>query len=466
MTTSRSDIIVAYGDSQTAQFAWGNRLVELSGGRIVRAINRGNSGQSSGTVGVRQGGVVLTLTESVTITGTDPVDVGFQASIVPCNQRTPGIPGELGGVRGTFKIAASGSSKGAPTGTFTADNAPAETVAVQAGSEFVAEDVIDHPEYGEYLHIIWAGGNDRAYNGAGAPVGTVLAAQAQVDRLKTFVDEPRYLVLGPTVYSGEYEGSNGHLRATQARDQLAAAFPNHFVNAWEHIRDNGLTIMGIEPTEDDQAALDGKSMPPSLTSDNIHFSTDTREQVIAPLLLSELDARGWLSESSEGGTTMVTTPLNKKTGDTWDEAACATIDANFEALDSGKADAESVTALSRELDEKATTDAVNAAVDGKLDRVSGNNRVYNNGPSGEPTSLLYTAAATASTIMQRGPGGRTNVGDPESDGNATHKGYVDKAIADAVDAVSVPDVSGLATQADLDEALARIAALEAAGGGE
>lgn len=369
MTVSRTDIIVAYGDSQTAGFSWGNRLVALSDGRIRQAINRGVSGQSSGTVGVRQGGVELALVnEGVVIESTEPVAVEFLANIIPCNQRTSTIPGFLAGVRGAFTITATGSAAGRPVGTFKANTAPPSPVSVPVGEKFVAEDVVDHPEYGQYMHIIWAGGNDRAFNGTGAAPGTVLAAQAQVERLQSIVDEPRFLVFGPTIYSGEIEGTSGHTRAIEARDQLAAAFPDNFVNVWEYVRDNGMDILGLTPTAEDLTALEGKSMPPQLTADQIHFSTATREGVIAPYLLSQLESRGWLSDTSEGGPpSMSISALNKKTGDDIDEATFAAIDANFATLDNGKADSSEVTTITSDLETKVNQDALNTALSGKVD---------------------------------------------------------------------------------------------------
>lgn len=455
MTRSRSDIIVAYGDSQTAGFSWGNKLVELSGGKIKRAINRGASGQSSGTVGIRQGGVELSLlTEDVTISGVAPVDVQFQASIAPCNNRTPSIPGEFGGVRGVFTIVTPNAPEGRPSGTFTANVAPATPVNVAPGDKFMPEDVLDHPEYGEYLHIIWAGGNDRAYNGSNAAPGTVLAAKAQVDRLRTFVDEPLFLVAGPTVYSSEVEGTTGHTRAIQARDQLAQEFPDNFVNIWEHVRDNGLDILGISPTAEDETALAGKSMPPSLTADNIHFSTAVREGVIAPFILDAMLSRGWLDSNPGGGSGMAeydpTVWKNKPSTETPINAA------NLNKIESGIVSAvtaaneasEAANGLVSELESKANVDAVTTGLDSKVDKVSTSTVVYGTNSGGNPNTISYATAATASTIPYRGSGGVLQVGAPTAANHAVTKQYVDSA------------VDGKVSAADFNALVARVAALE------
>lgn len=376
MTKSDTSQLVAYGDSQTAGFSWGNRLVQLSGGRIARAINRGASGQSSGTVGIRQGGITLRTTSEVVLNTDEATPVAFQANTVPCNQRTPSIPGLLAGVRGVFVITSPGSNTGEPAGTFKPDSTLSAPITIPADTKFIPEDVADHPEYGGYLHIIWAGGNDRAYNGSNAAPGTVKAAQAQVERLRQFVDEPLFLVAGPTVYSSEVEGSTGHTRAIEARDQLAAAFPDNAIDIWGHVRDNGLRILGIEPTEADLTALAGKSMPPSLTSDNIHFSTATREGVIAPFILDALDIRGWLTHEGVDPTVPDYELLNKKTGDKIDEATFTIIDTNTKNLAEEigkKATTESVETISRDLETKANTDAVIEELNKKLNRSGSKN---------------------------------------------------------------------------------------------
>lgn len=358
---SRSDKIVCYGDSQTAGFSWGIRINDLSD-YIHTMVGRGVSGQASGTIGIRQGGIKLTLDHSISITGVTPVEVATTASVTPCNNRATTIEGFFGGVRGIFDITEPNSSTGKPAGTFTPTTAPSTTVEVSAGSLFEVPDVLENPEWAECTHIIWMGGNDRAFHGTDAAPGTVASAKAQVDRLKTVVTNPRFLVAGPTVYASEVEGISGHNRAIETRDALMAEFPNNFVNIWEHVRDNGLDIIGLEPTEDDLAALAGKSMPPSLTSDNIHYSTQTRELVVAPFLLNELESRSWLQE----GVPVVTTPLNKSTGDTIDEASYDLIDANFDVVTEAlgnKAESDTVSDLQGDLAGKADQSALDAKLD-------------------------------------------------------------------------------------------------------
>lgn len=290
---SRSDEIVCYGDSQTAGGQWITKLVETTGA-IDSAENRGGSGQCSGTIAVRQGGATLTLTEGVVLAADDAVDVKFESDVKPLNQRTPTIPGLLAGVRGQFEVVTPNGPEGLPEGTFKPDVALSETVSVPAGTPFVPEDVEDHPEWAESIHIIWVGGNDRAFSGTNALPGSEAAARSMIARLEAAVDHPRFLVAGPTVYSSEVEGGTMHTRAVQIRDRFAREWPDNAIDIWGYVRDNGLRICGIEPTPEDLAALEAKSMPPSLTQDNIHFSAETREKVVAPFIKRHLALRGWI----------------------------------------------------------------------------------------------------------------------------------------------------------------------------
>ena len=92
--------------------------------------------------------------------------------------------------------------------------------------------------------------------------------------------------------------------------------------------------------------------------------------------------------------------------------------------------------------EKATVDFLNdnytksaditAALEGKVDKVTGNNRVYANNANGEPASLEYAAAATPSTIPYRTVAGNIYAAAPTANGHAATKGYVDTGLAKKV----------------------------------
>lgn len=440
MTSSRLDRLIAYGDSQTAGFSWGPKMVALSD-TLTEAIGRGVSGQEAGSVAIRQGGIVLTTKAECTIpASTDGVLVPVQASVTPCNIRSSSsaTPVVFAGVRGVAKVINADLPEGMPssnraTGVFTIkfvpDSAPAEEVAVPSGTEFISQDVVDHPDWGDSLHIIWAGGNDAAFAGYTKVTGVVSAAQAMVDRLKTVVDEPRFLVAGRTVWKSEVKGTRGYDTAIAQRDALAAAFPDNAIDIWGHVRDNGLGILGIDPTAEDQAALDGGSMPPSLTSDGIHYSTATREKVLAPFIVSEIADRGWTTESEEEEPTVAFTPKSDwKAGDYYkadriielEETVAANASAAATATtanETASSAAQGVADLREEMTSKVTSD-------GRA------NKVYGTSQNGSQiTYPIGGSSPAAQSIAYRTTGGTLQVGTPTIDSHATTKKYVDDLIA-------------------------------------
>lgn len=455
MTSSRLDRLIAYGDSQTAGFSWGPKMVALSD-TLTEAIGRGVSGQEAGTVAVRQGGIVLTTTAAVTIPASrDAVQVPTAASVSPCNIRygASDMPVILGGVRGVLTVIATANSNATTlwdrsTGTgilqFVPDAAPAAPVDVPAGTAMVSQDVADHPDYGEFLTIIWVGGNDAAFAGPSRVTGVVSAVQAIVDRLRTVVDEPRFLVAGRTTGTTNTEGTSSWQTAVDQHAALLAAFPDNTVDIWRHVRDNGLGILGIEPTQADLDALAGKTVPPSLTSDGLHYTTDTRERVLAPYLISELAARGWTTESEEEEPTVAFTPKNDwKSGDEYTaarmielEAAVATgagaASTATSANEAASSAAQGVADLREAVAAKADTSALTTGLDKKVDvkGAESKNTVY--GVSNGGSLYMYptgVSTVAASTVAMRGTNGVLKVGEPTAVDHATTKKYVDDLIA-------------------------------------
>lgn len=430
MTTSRTDTVVCYGDSQTAGFSWGNRLPQLSR-TITSAVNRGISGQEAGTVAVRQGGIVLTTTTAATITDTSAVIVALQADKTPCNIRSSAstMPMVLAGVRGTLNVLSAESlpegypaidrGAGVFTGSFVPDTAPDAPVEVPVGTSFVSQDVVDHPEWAECLHIIWVGGNDAAFAGTTRVTGVVSAVQAMVDRLKAHVDEPKFLVAARTTGPTNTTGTSSWQTAIDQRDQLEAAFPGNTIRIREYVMEHGLEILGLEPTEADLAALAGDTVPPSLTSDGLHFSTATREQVLAPFIISELEARGWTTSSGEViEVADYTAKTDWKVDDEVDHDHMNALESALSGvLESASSTAQGVADLREDVSKRVPVD-------------TGNNKVY--GTSGSGAQIVYPlggSSASANSIAYRTTGGTLKVGTATADDHAVTKAQLDAAIA-------------------------------------
>lgn len=466
MTVSRLDRLIAYGDSQTAGFSWGQKMVALSD-TLTEAIGRGVSGQEAGSVAVRQGGIVLKTTAECTIPATgEPVDIPVSSSVTPCNMRygASDLPVILAGVRGVLTVIATASSNattlwdrasGLGTLRFTPSASPAESVTVPSGTSFISQDVEDNPDWAKSLQVIWVGGNDAAFAGATRVTGVVSAVTAMVDRLRGAVDEPRFLVAGRTTGPTNTEGTSSWQTAVDQRDALKAAFPNNAIDIWGHVRDNGLDILGIEPTQADLDAIAGKTVPPSLTSDGLHFSTATREQVLAPFIISELAARGWTTESEEEEPAVAFTPKNDwKSGDYYQADRIieleATVAANASAAatatsasETASAAAQGVADLREAVAAKADSSTVTTALANKVDvkGVDSKNTVY--GVSNGGSLYMYptgVSTVAASTVAMRGTGGVLKVGTATADDHAV----TFKQLNDAISALT-----------------ARVAALEA-----
>ncbi len=457
MTSSRLDRLIAYGDSQTAGFSWGPKMVALSD-TLTEAIGCGVSGQEAGSVAVRQGGIVLTTTAECAIPATgDPVDIPVSSSVTPCNMRygASDLPVILAGVRGVLTVIATANSNATTlwdrktgTGTlrFTPSKAPAAEVAVPSGTAFISQDVADHPEWAECLTIIWVGGNDAAFAGESRVTGVTAAVTAMVDRLKATVDNPRFLVAGRTTGPTNTEGTSSWQTAVDQRDALKAAFPENAVDIWGHVRDHGLDILGIEPTQADLDAIAGKTVPPSLTSDGLHFSTATREQVLAPFIVSELAARGWTTESEEEEPTVAFTPKNDwKAGDYYQADRIieleATVAANASAAatataasETASAAAQGVADLREAVAAKADASALTAGLDKKVDLKgeASKNTVY--GISNGGSLFMYptgVSTVASGSLVMRQADGSIRVGEPSADDRAATKKYVDTAVGGA-----------------------------------
>lgn len=188
-------------------------------------------------------------------------------------------------------------------------------------------------------------------------------------------------------------------------------------------------------------------MPPSLTADNIHYSTDTREQVLAPFIISELAARGWIDTTTEPQEpTMSYTPKTDWKAD--DEVEHDHLNALEQALSDAVAGAATATTANETADAaaqgvadlretvaaKANSATVTTALAGKLDTLpeTQKNKIYGTGTDGKFYAYGYSAtAATANTVVARTGGGGVVVGEPATETQATTKKYVDAAIVAA-----------------------------------
>lgn len=286
LTKSDTSRIAAWGDSITeggsAGVPWPKLLADSLPG--AHANNRGVSGETSGTIAVRQGGIVLTVGAcTIPATATPTATLAVTASVTPANlTNRPNIPGTLAGVQGDLKRIGT-------DWTFTRTT-EGKAVTVPAGTPFKPTHAQAHRAD---VSIFWTGRNDAAFSWPTVVSGVVAATRAMVDHLTPTLK--RFLVVSVTTSSIEPSGSTGtrpDVIATNAA--LKEAFPNNYVDMRRHIIDNGLALAGITPTAEDLAAIAADTLPPSLTADGLHPNAVCREFVTAPKLREELALRGWI----------------------------------------------------------------------------------------------------------------------------------------------------------------------------
>ncbi len=105
-------------------------------------------------------------------------------------------------------------------------------------------------------------------------------------------------------------------------------------------------------------------------------------------------------------------------------------------------------------------------INDKVDKVTGNYKIYGTDGSGGQTSYNMASIATANTIAYRTTGGVLNVGTPTADGHAATKKYVDDSIPTVNDATITITQGGVTKGSfTLNQSSAQTIALDAGGGG-
>jgi hypothetical protein len=100
------------------------------------------------------------------------------------------------------------------------------------------------------------------------------------------------VVLGVTNAPDETTGTAKYKLVVGANDQLAYELGSRFIDIRRWLIDNGLAAVGITPTAEDNAAIAGDAVPPSLTTDGVHFTT-AAQTAIGTYVHGELVALGW-----------------------------------------------------------------------------------------------------------------------------------------------------------------------------
>jgi hypothetical protein len=260
--TCPSGEIVGWGDSLTLSMISTNGgvprqadptwLDTLGDDLNVHTENFGVSAHGSAEIAVRQGG----LKPLLTLDGNQIAPFSSSAiavsAIIPADgwtrygnaQEIAEVHGTLAGVAGTLRHSL--PLRGSESFSFIPDVAPTSVVLVPANSTFSSD---DGDRYRGCFQIIWAGTNNR---------DETAAIERDIDSMVRRIANPkRYLVVG-TIQAVE--------------DQLSATYGRRFTDLRGWLISDGLTAVGVTATPTDIAAVRAGKIPPSLLSDEIHFT--------------------------------------------------------------------------------------------------------------------------------------------------------------------------------------------------
>lgn len=275
---SRLDSIAFWGDSNTQKGGAVARLGELLPGSTV--LNFGRSGQSARQIAARQGGYPSLMTvEGNTIPSSGTVTITNLTVPLLIQTAYPGLSttGTLAGVHGTLTVA-EGTSDGY---TFTRTTAGSATPCPPQ-TPFITDDGANNRDS---VAVFWTGGN---YPADGVTEFNIDMAAHLTPAHKRFV------VLSNITRSDEPQGTQGYTDNIVEIEKGKAAFGDRYIDIRAWMIANGLSELGITPTTEDQAALDGDTIPPSLTTDGAHFTT-AAQRLIGEQIHARMVLLGWVS---------------------------------------------------------------------------------------------------------------------------------------------------------------------------
>jgi|LULF01.1.fsa_nt_gb hypothetical protein len=266
--------------------------------------NGGVSGEFSGSVAVRQGGVVAAFrVESGALPTSGEAGLAFTNEDRGWASEYPGIrlgwqpneaspmPGTLAGVHGTLTAYAEGTEESIRFG-FTPDK-PGEAAPVGEDVTFVPDSA---EAQAEAVHIIMVGRNNPQN------VGDVLE---DIASMVAATSDDRYLILSTINATDEGEGSGAtYSRIVEGINQgLAETYGEQYLDVRRLLIQEGLDRAGISPTPADRADIAADTVPTSLRvpNDVVHLSfadppqigQKSGDEVLAELVHEKLIDLGW-----------------------------------------------------------------------------------------------------------------------------------------------------------------------------
>ncbi len=277
-----STTIEAWGDSMTAGAGGGGTtytgVLASALGRTVN--NQGIGGQTSAQIAARQGGLqtLLTVTgNEIPASGSVAVTARSQSPIT--SQGSQSFTGTLAGIPGTLTRAGDGSYSFTRTTAGSITSCPANTpflfdIAVGARDKTV---------------VIWSGRNDAKGTRADhtATRDNILAMAAYLTPLVE-----RVLVVSICNGASEGTGTGAYTQIAAANAELQRTFGDRYIDLRRYLVDFGLADAGITPTTQDNTDVAADTIPASLRSDAVHF-TSVGYTLTGNFIARQIRARGW-----------------------------------------------------------------------------------------------------------------------------------------------------------------------------
>jgi hypothetical protein len=267
---------VTPGDSLTRGFdesgdwllteAWPYLLSQLD--TDAEYTNLGTSGQTVDEESIRFGALVLQCTvagASIPASGsvgiTIPAGVGWRPS------RTWTWQGSIAGVHGTLTRTTT-----ATTALTFARTTSGSAVSVPTAVPFVCDDAVHEWD----TAIIGIGRNDVQNNTLGLHATTREHVVAGTVRIVNYLapQRKRFLLWGTSNATSETAGSTNHTTVVGINTDLAALYPNNFVDLRQYIVHELIYDMGLTPDSTDLSNMAADAPPPSIMvpGDGIHFA--------------------------------------------------------------------------------------------------------------------------------------------------------------------------------------------------
>ena len=269
--------ITCWGDSLTAGGGWTGTLETLSG---IPVYNGGTGGEDSRCIMARQGGDIMTInnitipatTDTITIAsrktdGGIPTQFGYKVS--PLLQGGAHVnPCYIGTVKGTLRWTGSSYADINGTWTFTRSEAGEEVVINRPTAIRTDFDINrNNPK----VMIIFIGQN------GGYDNNDDLIRQHRL--MIEHSDCEDFIVLG--LSSGTADSRKDYEAA------MLKEFGRRFISLRAYLSQYGMEDAGLEPTEDDKAAMMLGKVPQSLLSDTVHYNNACKT-VIGNMLYRKL----------------------------------------------------------------------------------------------------------------------------------------------------------------------------------